>query len=363
MHALRVAVFNTDLWDTGSALASSVRQPDEALYTHAIKTSQRGDGISVPCGRNPGPSELRIFSPVSDPSWNTVTGSALTENLIGPIGAYLADLFLQAFGLAAFAFPVLMFALGWKWIRSEPLPAPAVKLIGSGIIVISLCGLAALLPDWRLFDRSIPPGGATGFLTAGLLRQGLNLMGTAVVLATAFIVSIYLVSKFELKDLEAWFAPVRRLILAFRDVWRGFLAKRRAAAMRRVEQRAEKQAEKRAERAAPVVAEAAKNAPERRVSAGARGCSGCGRSFGHSKDCRESGSPTWRRHLALGRPRRLPRFRLSLWAGEIPICRLDEAPPAESSNVLEFPFTKAKTKVSAQRLPTLYPAAFDGVAE
>src|SRR5580658_8686454 len=55
----------------------------------------------------------------SDPSLNTVTGSSLTNNLIGPFGAYLADLFLQTFGLAAFAFPVLMFALGWRWIRSE----------------------------------------------------------------------------------------------------------------------------------------------------------------------------------------------------------------------------------------------------
>ena len=41
------------------------------------------------------------------------------SNLIGPVGAHVADLFLQSFGLAAFLFSVLIFALGWKWIRSE----------------------------------------------------------------------------------------------------------------------------------------------------------------------------------------------------------------------------------------------------
>src|ERR1022692_1648131 len=72
----------------------------------------------------------------ADPSWNTATGAAHAENLIGLAGAYLADLFLQAFGLAAFLFPVLIFGLGWKWIRSEAIEAPAVKLGGSAILML-----------------------------------------------------------------------------------------------------------------------------------------------------------------------------------------------------------------------------------
>jgi len=121
----------------------------------------------------------------SDPSWNTVSETKGAQNLIGPAGAWLADFFLQAFGLAAFVFPVLMFGLGWKWIRSEVLTAPAVKIFGSATLVFSACGAAALLPDWRMFDRTIMPGGAVGFLVAGMLRQSLNVAGAAVVLTTA----------------------------------------------------------------------------------------------------------------------------------------------------------------------------------
>ena len=43
---------------------------------------------------------MASFRP-QDPSWNTVAGAVRTSNLIGPAGAHLADLSLQAFGLTA----------------------------------------------------------------------------------------------------------------------------------------------------------------------------------------------------------------------------------------------------------------------
>jgi len=269
----------------------------------------------------------------SDPSLNTVTGSRATDNLIGPIGAYLADLCLQSFGLAAFAVPVLMFALGWKWIRSEPLPAPAVKLTGSAIIVVSLCGLAALLPDWRLFDRTIAPGGAAGFLTAGLLRHELNLAGTAVVLLAAFIVSLYLVSSFSLASLEILFAPIARFFARIRDSWRRYIERKREAALELRKAIPERQPEP-----APIPVEVADFTITRKTQPAAP----------------ISETLPWDDPLtepAAATPEQEP----ALEPGEIPICRLDELPPPPDSNIVEFPFTKPKTKAAAsQRLPTLY---------
>src|SRR5665213_1833907 len=72
---------------------------------------------------------LASFHP-GDPSWNHVGGNLPTRNLIGPLGAHTSDILLQAFGLGAFVFPLLVFALGWKWIRSEATSAAAIKLIG-----------------------------------------------------------------------------------------------------------------------------------------------------------------------------------------------------------------------------------------
>jgi S-DNA-T family DNA segregation ATPase FtsK/SpoIIIE len=286
------------------------------------------------------------FHPV-DPSWNTATGRVHTENLIGPVGAYLADIFLQAFGLAAFLFPVMMFALGWKWIRSEPLAAPLFKLAGSAILVLSACGAAALLPDWRLFEHTIPPGGAAGFLVAGELREAVNLAGAAVILVTALIVSIYLVSTFTLASLDRWFAPVLGLLNRIGNRWAATVQRRRESAIRRrrEEQRAaETPRTRKTSREDPMEEVPAAEAVEAVETA----------SGPHAKQTPEiavSERLPWDEpepeNAAPVEPEPLP-------AGEIPICRLDEI-PAQDANVLEFPFTKpARGRESHTKLPTLY---------
>ena len=274
----------------------------------------------------------------TDPSWNTVSETRAAQNLIGPAGAWFADFFLQAFGLAAFVFPVLMFGLGWKWIRSEVLAAPAVKIFGSATLVVSCCGVAALLPDWRIFDRTIMPGGAVGFLVSGVLRNSLNLAGSAVVLATALIISVYLVSAFSLALLENWFSPVARLFDGIRDRWRRFLERRREAA---IEKREEKRLAYEARVAAPPVVPVAP--PVAADPAATR---------------RTQPIPPPQETLPWEEPvpvaesvEEVPEEEVG--ESEIPICRLDET-PVPDSNVLEFPFTKPKTKVGQNKLPTLY---------
>ena len=77
---------------------------------------------------------LVLFSLVSyrtyDPSWNTAAGNVHPQNLAGYVGSYLADFLWQTFGLAALLFPSGAFLLGWKWIRSEMIEDPGVKLTG-----------------------------------------------------------------------------------------------------------------------------------------------------------------------------------------------------------------------------------------
>jgi len=72
-----------------------------------------------------------------DPSWDTASVSR-PLNLIGYPGAYLADLIFQAFGAVAFLFPVLVLALAWKWIRSEPIEAGAAKILGAAMLAVEV---------------------------------------------------------------------------------------------------------------------------------------------------------------------------------------------------------------------------------
>jgi S-DNA-T family DNA segregation ATPase FtsK/SpoIIIE len=288
----------------------------------------------------------------TDPSLNTVTDRVHSENLIGPIGAYLADIFLQSFGLAAFLFPVLIFGLGWKWIRSEEVSAPLIRLFGSTLLLLSACGAAALLPEWRLFEHTILPGGAAGFLVAGFLMQGLNRAGAVVVLATSLIVSTYLVSTFTLAALDGFvarfFGPVLQFFAELRNRWNRWKEHRREVALEKREQRRVKPAvpaavaESEDTSSPPIVPEPT---PTQRT-----------RVRRQPELVPEAVTETmpWDDPPATVEAEAPEMEAAEVGSGEIPICRLDELPP-QPSNVLDFPFSKTVAKRDTQpKLPTIY---------
>ena len=318
----------------------------------------------------------------SDSSWNTVTGRETAENLIGPVGAFVADLFLQSFGLAAFLLPVLMFGLGWKWIRSEALEAPWVKVPGAVLMVLSACGLAAMLPDWRMFERTVLPGGAAGFLLAGALRKGFNSAGAIVLMATCLLVSTYLVSTFTLSVLWNFLAPIGAFFTGLQTSWVNWRRERREAAAerKRLKQEAKAQA-------------AALKAERRKLSSPGESSSKLVDT--EIVEVREafpsqvppatdsaaySGPPIVPQPMQA--PRSAPAFPADTFSetmpwdepssrsrmpeqsgeftglpaspGEIPIRRLDEEDPTPA-HAADFPFNKpAKARESAVNLPTIY---------
>ncbi|HEX4275520.1 MAG TPA: DNA translocase FtsK [Bryobacteraceae bacterium] len=291
---------------------------------------------------------MASFHP-QDPSWDTVAGLVRTNNLIGPVGAHVADVFLQFFGLAAFLFPVLIFALGWKWIRSEAVEAPLIKLLGSGTLVASACGTAALLPEWRLFDHSILPGGATGFLIADSLKHGLNSAGAAVGLATALVVSIYLVSTFTLAKLRVWLRPLIAVFARIQNNWRRLIERRREAALQKMEERRQNEDEARqAERARAQEtqriqyeqATSALPAPDPAVT----------------QRTRRRGPEPVVETLPWEDPAETPAAPAApapVTLAEIPICQLADTAPA-AANVVEFPFTQPLKRENLPKRQTIY---------
>jgi S-DNA-T family DNA segregation ATPase FtsK/SpoIIIE len=300
---------------------------------------------------------LISFHP-ADPSWNHVGGNLPTRNLIGRFGAHLSDLLLQAFGLGAFVFPLLVFALGWKWIRSEAVNAPAIKLIGSVTLVASACGVAALLPQWRLFEHTILSGGTAGFLLADSLKHSLNLAGTAVVLITSMIVSLYFVSTFSLAIVANWLTPVIAFFARLQDRWRRYLEQRREHKLQRLERK----------RQAAELRAAEREADRQRVYPDAE----IEQTAPALEDLREVSSPPIvqtvdpalesrsrkrvpppvTETLPWDEPEPVAREEAPLTVDEIPICLLNETPAQEKANLFEFPFSA--TKPSGPRLPTIY---------
>ena len=97
-----------------------------------------------------------------DPSWDTAAPKGRPLNLVGPFGAHIADIALQAFGAAAFLFPFLAFAAGWKWIRSEIIETPLIRLFGFLLFLACFSAGMSLFPKASIFGHLIPVGGITG---------------------------------------------------------------------------------------------------------------------------------------------------------------------------------------------------------
>ena len=268
-----------------------------------------------------------------DPSWDTAAGPVRTNNLIGPAGAHIADVFLQAFGLTAFLFPLLIFALGWKWIRSEAVEAPIIKLIGSTMLVASACGAAALLPEWRLFDRTILLGGAAGYLIADSLKHSLNVAGAGVVLATSLVISIYLVSTFTLAKLRGWLAPLFAVFARMRDNWNRMIERRREEALRRAEEKRQAQYEEATSALPPPPDPAITQRTRRREPEPV------------SEDL------PWEEPAPVAAPvGETP----PATTAEIPICQLADTPLPETHNLVEFPFNKPLRKEPPAKRHTIY---------
>jgi S-DNA-T family DNA segregation ATPase FtsK/SpoIIIE len=141
-----------------------------------------------------------------DFSFNVAAGPAISapaHNWIGPLGAYLADLLFQAFGYAAFLFPVGLFALALRWIRSHVVEAPIAKVTGFVLLVASLAALLAMLPLPKV-RGALAAGGLAGALLAEGLHVGLNPIGAHLVAIAALLAALLLTTRFSFRGTSEW---------------------------------------------------------------------------------------------------------------------------------------------------------------
>ena len=199
-----------------------------------------------------------------DPSWNTAAETR-PLNLVGYPGSYLSDLFLQVFGAAALLFPLLIFALAWRWIRSEDIEAGLAKVLGAVLLTLGACAGLSFVPV-RIFGGAIRVGGTLGFVVANYLLDSLNLAGALLATATAIVVSLYLVSKFTIATAGGWFAGPVGWLRHRRDAWRAWRARMHARSIEKAERLAQKRRSRGKEKkAAAEVATAPADAPPREV--------------------------------------------------------------------------------------------------
>ena len=179
-----------------------------------------------------------------DPSWNTASGVVHAHNLTGFAGSYASDLCFQLLGLGAFGIPALLWMLAWKWVRSQAIQAPWVKIFGSLLLFLSACTALSIGPEWRPRGGAFSAGGILGVLIADSLMSSLNLTGAVLLTSICLIVSIYLISTFSMVAAAQRFAGPVAFLRKLYGRWDNWRARRRQLALERAELLAAERAER-----------------------------------------------------------------------------------------------------------------------
>jgi S-DNA-T family DNA segregation ATPase FtsK/SpoIIIE len=263
-----------------------------------------------------------------DPSLNTAS-STRPLNLVGYPGSYLADIFFQIFGAAAFLFPLLTFLLSWKWIRSEQLEAGGVKVFGAMLLTLALSAVFSFVP-LRLFGGSVGIGGILGLMIATYLVDTLNLAGALLVTITSVIISLYLVSTFTLATLGRWFAgPI---------LWMERRAEAGRAWRERVQQRSIEKARERAEKRRAVAKKEKLWTPTVAMT---------------PTPSEVEGTPPWETQSGQKVDRNEASEATPEEDGEIPICQIEDLEPVPDP--MPMPVPAAKTVApDAPAIPPVY---------
>ncbi|HEX8090648.1 MAG TPA: DNA translocase FtsK [Blastocatellia bacterium] len=147
-----------------------------------------------------------------DPSWNSIGPQRSPSNIIGVVGAYAGDFFLQLFGLAALMIPVLLVLIAARTFFSARAEVPARKAAGAALLLVALSGFLALFPKagFSILERYASNGGAVGYIIEGTLAGVLNTIGAAIVLTAASTLTLMLAMEVSLAGVASWVDSIRQ---------------------------------------------------------------------------------------------------------------------------------------------------------
>ncbi len=219
---------------------------------------------------------LGSFDP-QDPSFSYTGEPGRVANLIGPVGAWLADVLLLLFGAPAFLFPVMLGVTGWLLFRPpsgevHSRASLAWRLIGFVLTLATSAAIATLHFAAARYPNTA--GGILGDFVGHGLAHGFSFLGATLLLLGSWFAGVALflgISWLRVMD------GLGHAVLAAHSWVRAFLASRRDAsagrenkaarqeAVREDKKKAEHKAPPRIEPALPVIEKSERVEKEKQV--------------------------------------------------------------------------------------------------
>ena len=165
----------------------------------------------------------------ADPGWSRTGENPSIQNLGGPFGAWLSDVFFSLFGYIAYLFPLLLVWRTWLVFRERSHQGEIdwlmMGLRAVGLVLVMLAGTALAVMHYSSGDSVLPysNGGLLGSAVAELVLGAFSYAG-----GTLLLLAIFLFGLTIFADIS-WFAVMdeigRWVLLAFgwlQEKWRHY---------------------------------------------------------------------------------------------------------------------------------------------
>ena len=166
---------------------------------------------------------LFSFNP-DDPSFNNQFSEPhRATNLAGAVGAYLADLFFQAFGLLAFLWPAFFAFLAWRLFTfPEFNPKQPWKIVAWVFLVVSASSLLSIgVGKIHILGASLDAGGALGRNCSRWMDPYLNMIGSVILFALLATIGVMILTRLSWVEVGGTIKDFLRSELdRIRDFWR-----------------------------------------------------------------------------------------------------------------------------------------------
>jgi S-DNA-T family DNA segregation ATPase FtsK/SpoIIIE len=183
---------------------------------------------------------LVSFNP-DDPSFNISQDPQFggkATNFVGVVGAYSADIFFQVWGYSAFLLPVFLGIYAFYWLASWPVHSFGIRLFGMILLTATTATALGMIP--LEIGSHIIPGGLFGKIFADALQASFNRAGSFIVVASAFLVSLFLSTTFSFAASAAFLRRRFGFVSALSERWSDWQAERARARLIQQESRKEK---------------------------------------------------------------------------------------------------------------------------
>lgn len=138
---------------------------------------------------------LCSYNPSDPPSTSVYPAQSIVTNLCGPTGALLSHILVNAFGLGAWFLLTSLFFIDLGLFSRKQLADPIVRIVGSLIMLVSICLLMQLSVPHLPTAPLVGSGGYLGAWGRVLLTENFSIVGSIVIISTLFCVGLLLATE------------------------------------------------------------------------------------------------------------------------------------------------------------------------